>query len=140
MKLSLIVIATAIATTSLPAMADNVDNAKDYARTCSESHFQGIHGTFKTLPLLDGAAECEYLTMKNIFPGVIADSKLMAHFLELDGLTRDNLDIELEKEPDNMMKALFGLRDIVNEIYTNEMSSHCTYLGGHNETSTVSCK
>ena len=113
-----------------------VENITTYATNCGKAYFRTKSGTFKTLALLSGGlGECQFLTLNNTMPGTVADKKIMDRYIEIDNLpTRSEQDKEIEKE------SVFGLRDAVTNIFMAELAKHCTYLGGKNETSEVSCK
>jgi len=119
-----------------------IENMKTYASNCAEAYFRTKSGTFKSLALLSGGlGECQFLTLNNTLPGVVADKKIMDRYIEIDNLpTRAEQDKEIETESATIIGTMFGIRDIVTNILWAELAKHCTYLGGKNETSEVSCK
>jgi hypothetical protein len=119
-----------------------IENMKTYASNCAEAYFRTKSGTFKTLDLLSGGlGECQFLTLNNTMPGTVADKKIMDRYIEINDLpTRAEQDKEIDKEPAITIGAMFGVRDAVTNIFMGELAKHCTYLGGHNDTSEVSCK
>jgi hypothetical protein len=119
-----------------------IENMKTYASNCAEAYFRTKSGTFKSLALLsNGLGECQFLTLNNTLPGVVADKKIMDRYIEIDNLpTRAEQDKEIETESATIIGTMFGIRDIVTNILWAELAKHCTYLGGKNETSEVSYK
>ena len=119
-----------------------IENMKTYATNCGKAYFRTKSGTFRTLDLLNGGlGECQFLTLNNTMPGTVADKKIMDRYIEINDLpTRAEQDKEIDKEPALTIGAMFEVRDAVTNIFMAELASHCTYLGGHNDTSEVSCK
>lgn len=100
-----------------------------YADNCVRSYFEVKVGTFKTLELYNkGAGECSYLTIRNTYPGVSDDSRIMGRFLEIVSLKGQERESELASDPDaGAIKALLGIDQYVSASFMEAMAKHCTW-------------